>query len=46
LSLAGARRLVQLPGQFSDLGRKFGNLLGEPPAAGARELVHAAIVVK
>lgn len=45
LTLAGADRLVQLPGQFSDLGREFSNLFGELPAAGTRELVHAVIVV-
>jgi hypothetical protein len=45
LSLAGADGLVQLPGQFGDLGREFGNLFGECPTAGTRGLVHAAIVV-
>ncbi len=44
LSLAGANGLIQLPGQLSDLGREFGNLLGEFPAAGARRLVHSAML--
>ncbi len=33
LPLAGARGLVQPPGQFGDLGREFGDLLGEVPGA-------------
>jgi hypothetical protein len=46
LALAGANGLVQLPGQFRDLGREFGNLFGEIPAPEIRGLVHVAIVVK
>lgn len=45
-ALAGAHRLVQLPGQFGGLGCEFGSPFGEFPAAGTRGLVHAAIVVK
>jgi hypothetical protein len=44
LTLAGARGLVRPPGQLGDLGREFGNLLGEFPATGARGLAHAAIL--
>src|SRR5690606_20732000 len=36
LSLAGAQGLVEPPGQLGDLGREFGNLLGEFPATGTR----------
>jgi hypothetical protein len=33
LTLAGANGLIQLPGQFGDLGCAFGNLFGEFPTA-------------
>jgi hypothetical protein len=44
LPLAGAERVIELPGQLGDPGFEFGDTLQEFPAAGTRGLVHAAIV--
>lgn len=44
LALARANSFLQLPGQFGDLGREFGNLLGEFLATGTRGLVHTPML--
>ena len=44
LTLAGAERVIELPGQLRDLGFEFGDTLEKFPATGTRGLVHGAIV--